>query len=69
MVEPEVSVVRKGFKLVKEVKIPSLIPVNIGQLPMSSFLSSRKNSRYQKFVGTSRKGVLPCVCWEPPSHP
>lgn len=70
MVEPEVSILSKGFKLVKEVKIPRLIPANTGQLPMTSFLSSRKSNRCQKrLVGTSRKRVLPCGCWEPPSHP
>lgn len=70
MVEPKVSILRKGFKLVKEVKIQRLIPVAVGQLSTSSFLSSRKSNRCQKrLVGTCRKRVLPCACWEPPSHP
>lgn len=56
MVNPEVSLVRKGFKLVKEVKIPRLIPVNIEQLSASTFLSSRKGNRCQKRLVVGRLG-------------
>lgn len=69
MVEPEVSTVRKGFKLVEEVKILRLVPVNIRQLSTSLFLSSRKSNRcWKRLVGTSGKKVLPCGCWDPLSH-